>query len=317
MLSRKWVVLGLAAVLLALVAWPVSTKLKKDHDRAERYREGIRDLRERYPFESLESRLPPPPALKREQLLSQEAAAQLQKFESSISNENEGQIRDELLQKLHEGSVEEFVRREGFGVSRMFESYAESVLALGHQKDDGTWVGRNKTSVPQPSSAFSLSSRQLDLEFKATLVDALGILDLHLHNTLHFVNPAGFGAMKNRRNVAGFQAHQFNQLIEEKPWKITRIELVGLLLEDRPRVYVTETLPRMQDMRGVPTRSPDAFESAGLERLLGGDELYIRDLADGIRMLGAIRSAQQCIKCHGGERGALLGTFSYGLRREP
>jgi hypothetical protein len=142
-----------------------------------------------------------------------------------------------------------------------------------------------------------------------------GLLTLPVNNRLHFVNPAGFGFVKDRRNVAGFLAHQFNELLEEKPWKIMRLELVGLLPDDRPRVYVTATLPRMQDIRGVPTRSPDAFESAGLEKLSAGDELFIRDTAEGVRMLGAIRSAHQCLECHGGKRGDLLGAFSYGIVR--
>ena len=30
-------------------------------------------------------------------------------------------------------------------------------------------------------------------------------------------------------------------------------------------------------------------------------------------MLGAIRSAKQCVQCHGGQRGDLLGAFSYTL----
>ena len=95
-----------------------------------------------------------------------------------------------------------------------------------------------------------------------------------------------------------------------------RLELVGLLLEGQPRVYVTPTLPRMQEIRERPTRSLDSFEAAGLEQLQGGDQLFTRNVVGGVRMLGAIRSAQQCIKCHDSERGALLGAFSYTLQRE-
>jgi hypothetical protein len=123
--------------------------------------------------------------------------------------------------------------------------------------------------------------------------------------------------VKDRGNVVGFQAHQFNDLIEEKPWRLVRLELVSLLLEDQPRVYVTPALPRMQDVCAVPTRSLDAFETAGLEKLQEGDDLFIRDMADGVRMLGAIRSARQCLTCHGGERGALLGAFTYALQFAP
>jgi mono/diheme cytochrome c family protein len=30
-------------------------------------------------------------------------------------------------------------------------------------------------------------------------------------------------------------------------------------------------------------------------------------------MLGAVRSTRQCVACHGGDRGDLLGAFSYAL----
>jgi hypothetical protein len=33
-------------------------------------------------------------------------------------------------------------------------------------------------------------------------------------------------------------------------------------------------------------------------------------------MLGLARSVKQCVACHGGARGDLLGAFSYVLRRE-
>lgn len=36
-----------------------------------------------------------------------------------------------------------------------------------------------------------------------------------------------------------------------------------------------------------------------------------------VSALGAIRSIEQCTKCHGGKRGDLLGAFSYSLARTP
>ena len=305
--------LVVAAGMLVVLAAVGAATIQKHYDRVEQDREAIRLLREQYPFQSLEARLPPPPHHKQD-VLSNTALEQLQEFESSITGEIRSHDRDTRLQKLHEGTVEEFVAREGrFGVARIFGGYAQSVLALGHEKD-GTWIGRNKTSVPQPSSVFSLTAKEFDLV--PIPAESSGFLALHLHNTLHFANRAGFGAIRDRREVAGFQSHQFNELIEEKPWKILRIELVGLLVEDRPRVYVTAELPRMQDIRGVPSRALDAFESAGLEKLYAGDALFVRQRAEGVRMLGPIRSAEQCVACHGGKRGELLGAFSYGLRRE-
>jgi len=304
---RKLFAAGPIVAVLAFAGCPLLFMLMLDN-RAEWQREGIRRLRGQYPFESLERRLPVRSQSRESGPLSPPASQQLQEFENSISNEMQRWGREQKLQKLHDGSVEEFVKREGFGVNRMFGGYAESVFANG---------SRNKTSIPQPNGRFSLSFLKFDLSVKAPSVDPSKLLSFHSRNLLHFANPGGFGFMKDRLNVAGFQAHQFNELLEEKPWKIIRLELLGLILEDRPRVYVTAALPRMQEISGVPTRSPDAFESAGLAKLLGGDELFINATTDGVSMLGAIRIAQQCIKCHGGVRGNLLGAFSYGLMSQP
>ena len=89
----------------------------------------------------------------------------------------------------------------------------------------------------------------------------------------------------------------------EEEWGVLRLELVSLLLHDRPVVYVSESLPRMDKLRGAPTRPLDSFEAAALEKLRGGEYLLVADAPDGARMLGAIRSVKECTSCHGGKRG--------------
>jgi hypothetical protein len=76
-------------------------------------------------------------------------------------------------------------------------------------------------------------------------------------------------------------------------------------------------LPRMDKLRYAPTRPLTKFEETGMHRLQAGEDLFVRESPNGIRMLGAVRSVSQCIKCHDGERGDLLGAFSYFLQRSP
>ncbi len=54
----------------------------------------------------------------------------------------------------------------------------------------------------------------------------------------------------------------------------------------------------------------------GLIALRHGEDLFASRDGNGLRMLGAIHSFKQCVACHGGERGDLLGAFSYSLKRE-
>jgi hypothetical protein len=140
---------------------------------------------------------------------------------------------------------------------------------------------------------------------------------MHEENLLDFVYPKGFGFIKDRRHVAGFAAHQFGQVpAPADSWTVRNIDLVSLLLHHEPVAYITDHLPRMDELRNAPIRPLDELETAGLASLRQGEELVVRETVDAMRMLGALRSLKQCVRCHGGERGDLLGAFSYTLRRE-
>jgi hypothetical protein len=87
-------------------------------------------------------------------------------------------------------------------------------------------------------------------------------------------------------------------------------------LHEKPVAYVSEHLPRMEELRPAPTRPLNAFESEGLSVLQLGEDLFVRDQGSERRMLGALRAARPCLSCHEGERGALLGAFSYRLTQD-
>jgi hypothetical protein len=70
----------------------------------------------------------------------------------------------------------------------------------------------------------------------------------------------------------------------------------------------------MDELSDKSIRPLDAFEMTALTELRSGADLHIGEGGDVGRFLGAIRSTKQCIECHGGERGALLGAFTYRLR---
>jgi hypothetical protein len=139
---------------------------------------------------------------------------------------------------------------------------------------------------------------------------------MHQGSVLDFANPAGFGLMKEGRLVAGFQAHGLSRVPQPaERWAVARVDLVGLLLHDEPLAYASESLPRMDELREAPTRPLDGFETSALEKLRRGEDLVLAAAGGRARMLGALRSAGQCVRCHGGGRGDLLGAFSYMLRR--
>src|SRR5262249_43103033 len=117
---------------------------------------------------------------------------------------------------------------------------------------------------------------------------------IHEDGLLDFVNAKGFGYIKDRDSVAGFQMHQFHQMpgstSKTEYWKIQRLELVSLLKFDEPAVYLSDHLPRMDELREAKTRPLDEFERRSLDALQRGHDLEVAYTSSRIRMFGSIRS---------------------------
>ena len=153
----------------------------------------------------------------------------------------------------------------------------------------------------------------------------------HNTNLVSFVSSSSSSAVdwdgKQQRpdlsRVVGFQPHAFGSHPkppatsgdDHTPWRIDALSLVSLLKHRPAAVYVSENLPNMNELAGVPTRPLDEFEAGALDKLRGGEELIVRGNSANIRMVGSIRAAFQCLECHQVPRGTLLGAFSYRLSR--
>jgi hypothetical protein len=277
-------------------------------------------LREHYPYQSIEDRLPvkrvPP-----EQPLSQEGSKRLFDLESAVWQEGNPE-RGYTLQRVHEQTVDWFVSSPGFGVmrmstvseARMNDSLRESIPIpqpiysspadrLADPREPGARAGAGKR---EPGNANPSRPSDPEASLHKMLQDSI----------VDFANPRGFGYAKDRRHVAGFQRHQFSAVPQSaERWELQTLYLLGLVVHEEPVVYVSGNLPRMDELLDAEARPPDAFEEAGLATLRRGEDLITQPKGDSLRMLGAIRSVKQCINCHGGERGDLLGAFSYTLKR--
>jgi hypothetical protein len=263
------------------------------------------DLRARFPYESLEERLPLPQRAVRPDKLPNKTNEWLTSLEESVKTETTN--RSHILGKLHEEKVSLFVNSRGFGVTRMTFSPDER---------DITYRLRQEPPVPQPGSQEHLSGSSGEELSQPPRGQEETLSRMHQEGIVDFANIAGFGFVKDRRHVAGFQSHRFSKV--PKPaerWEVHRLDLIGLLLHDEPVAYISEYLPRMDELREAPTRLLDSFETLALGELRRGNDLSVEEIPSGLRMMGAIRSVKQCVECHGGERGDLLGAFSYTLHQ--
>jgi hypothetical protein len=231
--------------------------------------------------------------------------------------------RADSLRILHTKEVEDFVKRNGFGADRapfvsnsprFWETPVADPITLKKLPDENNSAG--VVLPPKDPAAYR--------EMRWPAVPSL--LTFHDRSMYNFVDPIGFGHIKDREHVSGFQAHHFRSLPEmpvdpnakvKERWLINRLELVGLLKHDKPAVYVSEALPRMQDLGKKKTRPLSDFEESALQGLTKGEDLVAEASANRIVMLGSIRAGDTCLKCHDAKRGDLLGSFSYELRRDP
>ncbi|MBX7105173.1 MAG: hypothetical protein K1X57_13915 [Gemmataceae bacterium] len=256
-------------------------------------------LRELYPLQDISQRVRPP-ASPVAQFASPTYTDEID-FLDSQGPERENLSRKLKLHTLHERSVTLFINSPGLGESRLV--YLPSAALL-----ESPEVHPVSQPGPRVSSAGD--------EFPEIPRTSDGFRKLLRLNYLDFANADGWGYMNSRKQVAGFVPHQMRWSPKgADDWSLQTLDLVGLLMHDKPVAYVSEKLPRMDQLKTAPTRDLDPFEAAGLTALKAGEDLYARQNATTLRMLGAIRAVEQCTTCHACDRGELLGAFSYTLGR--
>ena len=268
---------------------------------------------------------------------------ELSRLEEKIQEQLYGATatRDFHLHFLHDNAVADFINSPGFGVSRRIEPRAEYIelpappaISLPPPPHDSPWEDSGTARLSAPAAAGGPASRLPPAE--------QSLRGLHEDGFLDFVNPGGFGVVWDRQRARGFQVHHFRKMpgLAEpsstmERWRVQRLELMSLLRHEEPAVYLSDHLPRMDELRDAPTRPLDAFETRALPALQRGADLRFEyspavversgdrsttgstaeGSSDQIQMLGSIRALKQCTACHAAERGELLGAFSYTLRR--
>jgi hypothetical protein len=309
--SRRWFRGILAAALLGFAA--TGAVYFADQSAWDRQRE-------LYPFESLAGRAP---AARHDRAaapaIEPATEARLQDIEHGVEYDDltwAGR-RARSLEYLHADRVKRFTERPGFGNLRMGGLFPNrSSLA----PDQPAPVEQPDVSEPDPAALSADPAVPTRAGAGQPTGDDRGDLwTMHELGFRDFINLPGFGLLKDRDHVAGFRPHGFTR-VPNYPvvWRVRRLELVGLLKHDEPVVYLSDHLPRMDELRDAPTRPLDDFEREGLAALRRGEDLHTAPGPNGrLRMLGSVRAVKQCVGCHEACRGDLLGAFSYVLARAP
>lgn len=278
------------------------------HDEMEKKSQFER-LRREYPMVDLEKTLPAPkPRPAHTQLAS--GTMQYLKELGASKGEGWGERFGYQLKRIHQERVVDFVNRPGFGVARV-DRYRPNDYSLKAIKE-------KDQPIPQPGEPFASSAEPQELPANVDSSNRNGLLTMHRNGIKDFANMDGFGFIQDRNHVVMADKHRFQSALKGTPSQmVRRVELVGLLVHEEPVVYVSSNLPRMEELRIAPTRPLDEFEKKALASMDTGGDMLVGSTSEGLRMVGSIRSAKNCAKCHGGEVGDLLGAFSYTLGNAP
>ena len=121
-----------------------------------------------------------------------------------------------------------------------------------------------------------------------------------------FESASGFGFVR-----MGFSQNDRGLLVPSRV--VDRVELVSLLTDYEPSVYVLDEMATPPLARQAKRRPLDEFERLGLDAVRRGEHLvWTREAPT--RMFGAIRARAYCLECHANAKtGDLLGAFTYYL----
>ena len=114
-----------------------------------------------------------------------------------------------------------------------------------------------------------------------------------------FVDPERMGYVRSRDEVSGFEAHEVSDLTDydsdpasAKNWQVTRLELVSLLRHSEPRVYVSDTLPPMDELNKIEHRSLSEFESQSLPQLISQTDIVVDQKPERLKCSAHFRAEQ-------------------------
>ena len=266
------------------------------------------------------------------------AARHVLDIEARLADE-ESFRRSQALADLHEVEVRKFVTNPGFGFRRMI------IRPSQHSLDDpGDWSEGDRgeaVTLPKDGTFFSAAAGTKG----PTLPSEAALAGFHTSAAYNFARPDSWGLVKSKTEVAGFQPHALkghpapearrlpdrDNPVKDKDgrvlryptkeqWLVRGVELISLLTHETPVAYVNpeKQLPTVAAVKDAKTRALTEPESRALKELAGGKDVVVLDaVTNQVRMVGAIRMAAACMKCHEGSRGDVLGAFSYELVRVP
>lgn len=246
-------------------------------------------------------------------VLSEAAVKRLAETEKALADP------DKALARLHQEAFKAFALREGFGMERMIRTLTPPVAEKWASEDIEKEPKTELAKELEPLHGIGAITFSRSAKGKAAKKDeAKHTSPVHaVHSMWRLSQIDLVGLMKNPQPTVYISPKNNDMLLpkerEELQKRLPKEKLTGGFPGGSDVVVINPTLPGMEMLKGLKQRAPDEFELAALDALRQGEDFFVRQKNREIRMVGSLRAVGQCASCHDAERGTLLGAFSYRL----
>jgi hypothetical protein len=126
-----------------------------------------------------------------------------------------------------------------------------------------------------------------------------------------FVESEGFGL---RRMITFDDPLMRSLIVNGKPYRVQRLELISLNENERPFAYVNGFANPVKDgIAHAEQRRLTRFEQSSVAKLQAGRNVVYNGDEERPILVGAMRAGNSCLECHEVNKGEVIGCLSYEL----
>src|SRR5262249_4614119 len=144
-------------------------------------------------------------------VLSAEAAKRLDAIDQMASSPSRSgrDVRVESLRLLHSKEVEDFIKRDGFGVRRIPTPSVRYLSLPPGPSIPFDAVSYKESDLDGEAGVTLPATEKAEADRRSVLPSLESLERLHQFGEGIFLTRDSFGLIKDKKNVAGFEPHQF------------------------------------------------------------------------------------------------------------
>jgi hypothetical protein len=135
--------------------------------------------------------------------------------------------------------------------------------------------------------------------------------DLHAYFVDRFLESPGNGISRVMQDPMALQDSMRLRITSRDTYELESLDLIGIGKHPAPVGFLGRRHQTVSMNRE--TRALTAFEEKAVAELKAGEDVASETGRTGRVVVGALRAREDCLKCHGGNPGDVLGALSYRL----